>query len=454
MKKFSVFLYILIGFIPISNAQKSINYDDLIRKLATDFETPGIAVSLMDDFEFKEFTYGFSNIESQIPLTNKTLFNVASISKLVTAHAIMLLVEQGKIDLENPIENYLTSWKFPNGSYNSKLVTTRLVLNHSAGLSSEFGPGFTKNDSMLSLVEILSGKSDKRQPLRIVSIPGERHIYSNLGFGLLQLLIQDVTGKPYEVYVTENVLNKLNMTSSNFKDPLLLDPSYDLATPYDYRMFPLEQERFIVIAAAGLVSNLQDMEQLLLEETKNQKLLNKSSFNEMHSSDLKQSYGLGHMIHKNENEVAFVGHTGLGMGWNSSFQFIPGSDNGIVILTNGDNGYYIHNTLTCAWYYSQSGKRIESCKVGPDKKLNGIGMFIEIGYKKGLIDKVKLAEFEFSLSKSRESLKNGKFEKFIAELSELQSKLKSSMNDPEIQSNLDKAFEATYYWLEMPWFKN
>jgi len=162
MKTTTIYIFLLIRFLQSSIAQDSFNYDSLIRKLAIDFETPGIAVAIMDNFEFDEFTYGVSNIDTQKPITNKTLFNVASISKLVTAFVIMQLVEQEIIDLDKPIENYLTSWQFSDTSFNSKLVTTRLILNHSAGLSMEFGPGFTKKDTLLSLVGILSGKSDKR----------------------------------------------------------------------------------------------------------------------------------------------------------------------------------------------------------------------------------------------------------------------------------------------------
>ncbi len=252
----------------------------------------------------------------------------------------------------------MTSWQFPEKLQHSKLITTRFVLNHSAGLSSEFGPGFLKNDTLLSVVDVLSGKSKKRRSLRIVHRPGEGHIYSNLGFGLLQLLIEDISGKSFKEYMNENVFKKLGMTKSNFEDPLLLDNTYGLATPYDYRLSPLDQERFVIVAAAGLNSNLQDLKLLLKEETKNHELVSKSVYDEMHYVEAESNYGLGHMIYRHENEVAFIGHTGLGTGWNSCLQFIPDSGQGIVVLTNGDNGYYIHSTLTCNWYYSRTGKGI------------------------------------------------------------------------------------------------
>ena len=91
MKTTTIYIFLLISFLQSSIAQDTFSYDSLIRKLAIDFETPGTAVAIMDNYKFDEFTYGVSNIDTQQPITNKTLFNVASISKLVTAYAIMQL---------------------------------------------------------------------------------------------------------------------------------------------------------------------------------------------------------------------------------------------------------------------------------------------------------------------------------------------------------------------------
>lgn len=417
-----------------------------------DFETPGVAVAVLDESGFDEYIYGYADVENKKKVTEKTLFNVASISKLVTAHAVMQLVDEGKVELDKPIENYLKSWRFPKSSFDSKQVTIRSVLNHSAGLSGEFGPGFTEEDTLLPLTEILSGKSPKRQGLRIVHKPGECHMYSNLGFGLLQLLVKDVTKMPFEEYAKKNVFDKLNMTDSSFSDPLKLNEKNDLAIPYNWRNLRQGQERFVVVAAAGLLSNLQDMKRLLLEETVNRQLLGKSSQEILHDTATASQYGLGHIISKVKGEVAFIGHTGLGMGWNSSFQFIPGSTDGIIILTNGDNGSYIHSTLTCYWYYSETSKRIESCKTASEKKLNGIGHFIEVAFEKGSIDKAQFDKFQTALSESRKTLGDDKIDEFIKQLTALRASLKTSIKDKFILSNLDQAFETCFYWIEMPWF--
>lgn len=451
-----IFFYLLLlGFLPaLSYSQQAVGYDSLIRKLALDFETPGIAVAVMKNYEFKEIVYGYSNLAEKIPITNNTAFNVASISKLVTAHAVMQLAEEGKVDLDKPIETYLTKWKFSPSQYDPKQVTIRRVLNHSAGLSTEFGPGFTEKDTLLSLPEILSGNSLKRRSLRIVNKPGEEHVYSNLGYGLLQLLIEEVSGKTFQEYIQENLFDKLSIINSSFKDPLQLDKSFGLATPYDYRMNPLGQERFVVVAAAGLQTNLADLEKLMLEETKDKKLLNISSLDQLHDTSLKSRYGLGHMISKKINNKTIIGHTGLGMGWNASFQFIASQGDGIIVLTNGDNGSYIHNTLTCNWYYSLTGEYISSCNVAPDKKLNRITMFLEMATEQGELTMQDFQKFNGLLEESRKKLNNNQFKKFIDQLQQLQSEINNTIRNTAIQKNVNEAFDACYYWINQPWFTN
>lgn len=105
------------------------------------------------------------------------------------------------MDLDAPIENYLTRWKSPASSFLSSQITVRRFLNHSAGLSQAFGPGFVKEERLPLLVDILSGKSTKRPSLGIVYEPGTTYTYSNPGYGLLQLLIEEVSHVTFEEYM-------------------------------------------------------------------------------------------------------------------------------------------------------------------------------------------------------------------------------------------------------------
>ncbi|MDH3494473.1 MAG: serine hydrolase, partial [Acidobacteriota bacterium] len=246
---------------------------------------------------------------------------------------------------------------------------------------------------------------------------------------------------------------KLRMHSSSFRDPLLLKFSDALAKPYDHRMSPLGQERFVVVAAAGLISNLADLEKLLLAETKHDGLITKSLTAELHKAPPEGVYGMGHITTRYGEKIAYMGHTGLGMGWNSSFQFIPNSGSGIIVLTNGDNGFYIHNTLTCAWYYSRTKRSDKSCKVAPDKKLNLFEYVLEASYEKGLIEKTEFDKSKAELKAGRNDLNSGKFEESIERISVLRKELKAAIKDAELLGILDQAFDSYSYWIGMPWMK-
>ena len=122
-------------------------------------------------------------------------------------------------------------------------------------------------------------------------------------------------------------------------------------------------------------------------------------------------------------------------------------------MTNGDNGYYIHKTLTCYWYYTTTGERIKSCNVAPDKKLTRISLFQEISFDEGFINKEMFDEFEKKLATARKELANDNFSEFVSQLSNLQKQLKFSINNIEMQQNFENAFKDCYYWINMPWFR-
>ena len=452
MKKKLLTAAIFLSNTILLSAQPDPKYDSLIKKLASDFETPGVAVAVMSGSEFKEYVFGFSNIEAREKISRNTIFNVASISKLITGIAVLQLAEEGRIELDKPIETYLKNWKLPGEQYSSDEVTIRRVLNHSAGLSGEFGPGFSPQDSLLSLADILSGKSTKRKALTIEFNPGSQHSYSNPGFGLLQMMIEDVSGMSFNDYMKKNIFEKINMTGSGFVDPLSLTNKNNLATPYDYRMTPLNQERFVVLAAAGLLTTLSDMEKMMLEETQQNKILKKSAYNQMWGNNDGSIYGLAHTIQKYKAEPALVGHTGLGMGWNSSYQFIPGTDKGIIILTNGDNGFYIHNMLTGYWYFSVTGKTLESCKAAPEKKLNRIEFYIEFSAEEGMLAKSEAESDLKILMEVRNDLKESNFTGLKEKLAELEKNLISSIKNENRKTEIKEAIRSCFYWIDMPWF--
>src|SRR5687767_11715951 len=125
----------------------------------------------------------------------RDVFEVASLTKTVTALAVLSLVEQRRIDLDEPVNDYLSRWKVKAGRFDASLVTTRRLLNHTAGLP--FGYSRDERASAYpKLEDILDGEADM-PGATITKEPGSAFTYSNPGYAVLELLIEEVTGEGY-----------------------------------------------------------------------------------------------------------------------------------------------------------------------------------------------------------------------------------------------------------------
>ena len=166
--------------------------------------------------------YGRADTSRGVPVTPDTVFEVGSISKPVTAWGVMRLVQQGKLDLDAPVDRYLTRWHLPPAPFDADGVTIRRLLSHSAGLNSQdYSPITTR--PLPTLEQSLSGESGGvnarrgSDDVRITMTPGEQRSYSNGGYTLLQLAIEEVTGETFARYMQREVLDPLGMKHSSFR---------------------------------------------------------------------------------------------------------------------------------------------------------------------------------------------------------------------------------------------
>ncbi len=174
-----------------------------------------------------EHGFGVSNVETQtVVKPDRTLFQVGSVSKSVTAFGVMKLVEEGKIGLDEPAMRYLKKWQFPGSEAHSEKVTVRQLLSYTAGLEDQSNIGvILPGEKMQTLEESLGANA-----VKIVSEPGTAMIYGNGSTAVLQLLIEDVTNRPFAEYMKETVLNPLEMTKSSFDFDAIepnLTPGFD-----------------------------------------------------------------------------------------------------------------------------------------------------------------------------------------------------------------------------------
>ena len=200
---------------------------DSIRAKMKQRNVPSIAVAVAQGNKILwEQGFGWADREKRIPADANTMYSLASISKSLTATALMTLVSAGKIDLDKPINNYLGDAKLHARVGDANEATVRRVANHSAGLPEHF-QFFYQN-------EIWRAPSMDETILHfgnLVTAPGERFQYSNLGYGVLSDVISRVSGKSYADYMRQEVFLKLGMTRSAVgDDPALV--GYE-ATRYD-----------------------------------------------------------------------------------------------------------------------------------------------------------------------------------------------------------------------------
>src|SRR5512147_1645928 len=170
-------------------------FDQLLPQLMEQYKVPGVAVSLVQGEAVWSKGYGLADKKQSVPVTADTVFQAASISKAVTSWGVMRLVENGQLELDAPVEQYLTRWHLPPSNYDPSGVTIRRLLSHSAGLSVGGYPGLSPDLKLPSLEESLSGNNGGAGEVRIVLEPGTQFSYSGGGFTLLQLIIEEVTGE-------------------------------------------------------------------------------------------------------------------------------------------------------------------------------------------------------------------------------------------------------------------
>ena len=185
---------------------------------------PGVSIAVIKDNQIHWAKgYGQADVTAKSPVTTETLFQAASISKPVTAFAVMRLVDAGKLSLDEDVNRYLKSWKVPDDEFtHGRPVTLRALLSHTSGTGDGFGfPGYAPSAERPTLVQILNGE----KPSNVGRVFWERppftaYKYSGGGTVVVQLLLTDTLGKPFHEIMRELVLEPVGMTSSTYEQPL------------------------------------------------------------------------------------------------------------------------------------------------------------------------------------------------------------------------------------------
>ena len=321
--------------------------DERIPELMDRYEVPGATIAIIDEAELVwSQAYGFADVESASPMTVESLSRTESISKPVTAWAVMSLVRDGEIDLDQPALSYIEDWDFPETPFAEERVTVRQLLSHTAGLPlGTIGVHYPPQGEMPSLEANLTSEAN------LVTQPGTAFLYSNVGFNVLELVIEGASGQDFAAYMKREVLDPLGMDHSTFDMSTSLarrvPTGYDLegnsVPPYVYPekasgglLAPVEDvARFV---AAGMAAP-QDSATPVLDPESVEQLYTTTVRVSGHYQLVSESYGLGHFLETVSTGRLAVWHGGQGHGWMTHFHSIPETGDGIVILTNSQRSW-------------------------------------------------------------------------------------------------------------------
>ncbi len=226
--------------------------DDYIRERMERRHIPGVALAVVRDGKIiKARGYGLASVELKVPVTPETVFEIGSVSKQITAAAVMLLVEDGKLALDERVGKYL-----PSAPASWSGVTVRHLLTHTHGIRNYTGlPGFELTEH-LSRDEFI--KRISQYPANFA--PGDSWSYTNTGYNLLGLIIEAVSGRTYWQFVRERIFRPLAMNESADRDPKYIIKNR--ANGYEWQKGALtgrDYDLTDVFSAGAIVSTVLDL---------------------------------------------------------------------------------------------------------------------------------------------------------------------------------------------------
>ncbi len=327
----------------IVSSQVNARIDGYIKQEMKERQIPGLALGIYYKGKMiKSAAYGLADVQNDAPVKVNTVFELASITKQFTASAIMLLAQEGKISVDDKINKYL-----PGAPDNWSEVRIRNLLSHSSGLP-VIGRGFTGYDSLNT--EQLKKLTGANMPASVAFamaktdtlsfMPNEKYTYSDVGYFLLGLIIQNASGMPYREFMQKRIFDPVGMNSTYILDQVTIHP--DEARGYGLRDGKLVNIRriwnFEVPSHFGIFSNVEDLrkwDSVLYT----QKILTDNSKEQMwaptkHNTGNVFPYGFAWNTWRN-NGRRVLDHTGI---TGTQITRLPDDSITVVVLTNLGTG--------------------------------------------------------------------------------------------------------------------
>jgi CubicO group peptidase (beta-lactamase class C family) len=326
-----------------------------VPKMMELYGVPGASIALVREGQIVyTAAYGDADQQSGRKMTVDLPMRVQSISKSVTAWAVLKLAEEGKLDLDDPIEKHLKGWKLPASDYPPEGITVKRLLCHTAGLPlGDVFALYSPDEAVPSLQDSLTRSAIPFQ------MPGKDFSYSNVGYNLLELMIEMVTGRDFAEYMKTEVLYPLGMDHADFEWNEKSLTSAPLGYTLDGK--PVPPYRYPERASGGLIATSEDIARFCIAgmpDFSEQRVLAPSAIEQLYSTQAENlgiysavfdAYGFGYYTERLADGKRAVSHGGQGTGWMSHFHAVPETEDAIVILTNSQRSWPFISTLLNGW---------------------------------------------------------------------------------------------------------
>ena len=334
---FTVFFVIGCDSQPFQNTGSGTNVlieqiNDSLLKVKKSEKVEGLAFAIFDKDKIilKEClgntTYGY-------PINDKTLFSIQSISKNITALAVMIAVQDGLLDLDLPISSYLPEFKV-NSCFEvnpEKKITIGMLLSHTAGFTHEAPVGNNYDYAPCSFDDHLKSISETWLKFPV----GTDYSYSNLGLDLAAKIVEQVSGMKYSDYLKSKLFEPLEMTLTTIDDDMILTSTNKTEGTIPFTK--TKHYNIPLLGSGAVYTNLSDFInyvqlQMNFGDLKRKNLIDKKYLYDMYTIRL-YNYGLGTYIDKSDS-MYYINHNGSGYGYSASFLWYPEYNIGSIMLCN------------------------------------------------------------------------------------------------------------------------
>ena len=327
-----------------------------ITQLMQRFNVPGVSVAVIQDFQIHwAKAYGLADVETGMRVNTETLFQAGSISKPVTAMAVLRAVQDGEFGLDDDINDILESWTLQGGEFTvDRPVTPRTLTSHTSGLGDAFGfPGYDPAEPRPTVVQILDGlpPSNTPGPVFMQRPPMTLMEYSGGGVTVMQLALTDALDRPFVDIMREDVLMPIGMSNSTYEQPL--PPVRDRNAARGHNAQGLGQGAkwhvYPEMAAAGLWTTPSDLALFLIEVQRSalgvsNRVLSRTTVQEMLAPVGVGDFAVGFIIEE-RGQGWYFSHTGSNWGFRASVMAHRAKGYGLAMMTNSDQGYPLLDEL-------------------------------------------------------------------------------------------------------------